>query len=401
MAGDRRTIVVVGAGIGGLTAALALAAADYRVVVAERSEHLVEAGAGIQISPNAGRVLAKLGLEKAIAAAAIEPDAIDVTSGVRGRPIASIPLAGYRARFGFPYRVIHRADLQAVLADAVAAHPAIDLVLGATVPQVLPQSDGFLVRVQKPSAIDVVPAAAIVAADGVWSTFRERIAGSAEPRPTGRTAWRAVLAADIARDLVALNRTGLWLGPDAHLVHYPIARGSAVNIVAIFEEPWDKKGWSAVGDRGELARRFAAWPAPVRKLLARPPVWHKFAIVAVDATGPWSDGCLTLLGDAAHAMVPFLAQGAAMAMEDAAVLADKLTAADDIQAALAAYEAERKPRVARVAAASVQTGEQYHYAGLMAFARDAALRLAGARLIFDQNDWIYRWTPPERTAVSA
>ena len=326
MGGERQAIVVIGAGIGGLSAALALAAVGYRIVIVERSDHLNEAGAGIQIAPNAGRILARFGLEKAIAASAIEPEAIEIRSGSSGNIIAAIPCAEFRARYGFPYHVIHRADLQNILARAAVAHPDIDLELDATVSQYLARGDGFLVRIQKPTGIDVVPAVALIAADGVWSTFREKIAGSAQPEPTGRTAWRAVVPADTARDLVAMNRTGLWLGADAHLVHYPVTQGTAVNIVAIVNERWEKKGWSAAGDPGEIAQRFKDWPAPARKLIAAPHSWQKFALLTVNPNAAWTDGRLALLGDAAHAMRPFLAQGAAMAIEDAAVLADGVAA---------------------------------------------------------------------------
>lgn len=397
--GERQTIVVAGAGIGGLTAALALADAGYRLVVAERSPELSEAGAGIQIAPNAGRVLARLGLDRAIAEKAIEPEAIEITSGTTGDVICSIPASAFRDRYGFPYRVTHRADLQAILAGAARANPAIDLRLDASVPQFLAQGDGLLVRIRKPGGIEVVPAVALIAADGVWSTFREKIAGSAKAKPSGRTAWRAVLPADVARDLVATDRVGLWLGHDAHLVHYPVAKGAAVNIVAIVTEDWDKPGWSAVGDRAEIARRFTAWPAKARKLIAAPIAWQKFAILTVDPRGKWTDGRLALLGDAAHAMTPFLAQGAAMAMEDATVLADCLYGATDISAALVKYEAARKDRVAKVAEASARTGHQYHYAGAMAFARDTALKLANTRLILNRNDWLYRWLPSQRPST--
>lgn len=390
---DRRTIVVVGAGIGGLTAALTLAAASFRVIVVERSDHLSEAGAGIQIAPNAGRILADLGLATRIAAVAIEPEAIEVRSGVSGKIVASIPGSAYRARYGSAYHVIHRADLQSVLAAAVGANPHVTLELGATVAQTLPQADGMLVRIQKSSGIDVVPAVAIIAADGVWSTFRDKVSGGAKPTPTGRTAWRALVAADAARDLVSLARVNLWLGRNAHLVHYPVAQGSAVNIVAIVDEVWDRPGWSAVGDRAEIARRFRDWPLRARHIIAAPVSWQKFAINRVDPGAPWTTDRLALLGDAAHAMEPYLAQGAAMAIEDAAVLAENLRGATDIPAALRAYEAARKSRVAHVAKAAAQTGRQYHYGGPLAFARDLALQYAAERLILERNDWIYNWRP--------
>jgi salicylate hydroxylase len=389
--GDRQTIVIAGAGIGGLSAALALAAANFRVIVVERADHLSEAGAGIQIGPNAGRVLADLGLATKVAAAAIEPEAIEIRSGVTGKTLATIPGSTFRARYGVPYHVIHRADLQRILASAAEASPYIALELGATVATTLPQPEGLLVRIQKPGGIDVVPAIAIIAADGVWSTFRGKIAGGAKAEPTGRTAWRALVATDVVRNMVSLTRVGLWLGRDAHLVHYPVARGAAINMVAIVDEVWDRPGWSAVGDRAEITRRFQNWPLRARHLLAAPVSWQKFAVTRINPNAPWSDGRLALLGDAAHAMAPYLAQGAAMAMEDAVVLAATLRGASDIPAALRAYETARKARVNKVAKAADQTGRAYHYGGVLALARDTALRFGAERFVLEQNDWIYRW----------
>jgi salicylate hydroxylase len=188
-----------------------------------------------------------------------------------------------------------------------------------------------------------------------------------------------------------MRRVGLWLGRAAHLVHYPVAQGTAANIVAIVDEKWDRPGWSAPGDRAEIMRRFQDWPLRARHIIAAPVSWQKFAINRVSPAAPWSEDRLTLLGDAAHAMEPYLAQGAAMAIEDAAVLAGKLRNAADIPAALRAYEAERKPRVTAVARAANLTGRRYHYAGPLAFARDMALRYDAPRFVLDQNDWIYRW----------
>jgi salicylate hydroxylase len=398
--GERRTVVVAGAGIGGLTAALALSHAGYRVVVAERAPELSEAGAGIQLAPNAGRVLAALGLDAAIAAKAIEPTAIEVRSGPGGRILTSVPSAAFRDRYGFPYRVIHRADLQAVLAGAVAADPAIRLDLDTAVAEHHATDGGLFVRIRKRGNVEVVPAAALIGADGVWSTCRETIAASAAPAPSGRTAWRAVVSADVAHNLAALDRVTLWLGEDAHVVHYPVARGAALNVVAIVAEDWDKRGWSAVGNRAEIMRRFTGWAPALRRVVAAPLAWHKYAIVTVNPYGRWSDGRVALLGDAAHAMVPFLAQGAAMAIEDAAVLADRLHGATDIALALGEYEATRKSRVRRVAAAAEETGWRYHGAGIVALARDAALTIFGPRLILGRNNWLYGWRPPERIAQS-
>jgi salicylate hydroxylase len=389
--GERRGIVIAGAGIGGLTAALALAQAGFRVTIAERNTELSEVGAGIQLSPNAGRVLAALGLDAAIAAAAVEPAAIDVRSAADGRLITSLPTARFRERYGFPYRSIHRGDLQRVLAEAVGANPAITLRLGATVGEFAQHAGSWLVRVEHGGAREVVGAAAIIGADGIWSEMRSRIPDHATPRASGRTAWRGMVALDNAPPHLPRDRVGLWLGRDAHLVHYPVSAGSAINIVAIVEEPWDRQGWSAPGDKRVLLARFARWCEAAQAIIKAPFGWQKWTLATLYATGPWTHGPVALLGDAAHGMLPFIAQGAAMAIEDAAVLARSLAAAKSAEAGLAAYEAARKPRVSEVAEAARATGETYHWGPPLATARDLTLRALGPRLILGRNDWIYRW----------
>jgi len=388
--GERRTIVIAGAGIGGLTAALALAEAGFRVVIAERNRELSEFGAGIQLSPNAGRILSALGLEAAVAAVAVEPGAIEVRSADGGR-IATVPTDAFRARYGYPYRTIHRGDLQHLLAEAVRANPAITLHLGATVGEFAHHAGSWLVRVEHDGTRDVVGAIAIIGADGIWSEMRGRIPDHATPRPSGRVAWRGMVPADNAPAHLPRDRVGLWLGRDAHLVHYPVSAGAAINVVAIVEEPFDRQGWSTPGDKRILLSRFARWSEEAQAIIRAPLAWQKWTLGTLFATGPWTHGPIALLGDAAHGMVPFVAQGAAMAIEDAAVLAKSLAAARTAEAGLAAYEAARKPRVVEVAEAARATGETYHWGPPLSTARDLALRIAGQRLILARNDWIYRW----------
>lgn len=390
--GEARDIFIAGAGIGGLTAALTLAALGFRVVVCERAEKLSEIGAGIQLSPNAGRVLDSLGLDNAFDTAACEPTALDVRSGPSGSLISSIPLTGTRQRFGFPWRVIARAELQAVLTAAVTTNPLIDLRLGTALVDFVDGADELLLGTETRSGRSVQPAAALVAADGVLSTFREKIPGASRPKSIGRTAWRATLPARAVEHLVPAMRIGLWLGADAHLIHYPIAGGRTVNFVAIVAEDWKGVGWSEPGDQYWLADRFASWAPTARRLIAAPAEWRKWAILSVDPGGSWTNGRVALLGDAAHAMPPFMAQGAAMAIEDAAVLAACFAQSpNDAAVALGRYVAARKPRVARISEAAIKTGKYYHFDQPMAALRDTVLRLAGRQLTLRKNSWVYGW----------
>ncbi len=390
--GERRNIVIAGAGIGGLTVALALAQRGFPAIVCERAEKLSEVGAGIQLSPNVGRVLAGLGLDKAVAGIAAEPRSLNVRSGTSGRLLNTISLSGMAQRYGFPWRVAARSELQQVLAGAALAHPDIELRLGRTVADFAAGRDEMLVSTESRSGRSVLPAAALIVADGVSSRLRDKIDGAETAKPIGRTAWRATIPARVAETILSADAVGLWLGPDAHLVHYPIAGGRMINIVAIVKEDWTGVGWSEPGDHYQLAAHFAGWGKAARAIVGAPSEWRKWAILSVDPTGPWVSDRAALLGDAAHAMPPFLAQGAAMAIEDAAVLAASFAAdPEDAAAALFAYEAARKPRVATVHRAAFETGMHYHHGGALAVMRNAALWLAGARLALRRNDWIYGW----------
>jgi len=391
---ERRTVLIAGAGIGGLTAALALTARGFRVVLCERSAEPSELGAGIQLSPNAGHVLAELGLESEIARTAVEPAAIEVRSGGSERILTSLPCHLFRERYGQPWRVIHRGDLQALLLDAVRRDREISLRPGTTVQALMTRPAGHFARLERAGGTDVIPVAALVGADGIRSETRGRIAGAAPPQPLGRTAWRALVPIAGFPKSVPSDRVVLWLGRHAHLVAYPVSAGRAVNVVAIVEDAWDQPGWNASGEPDAIGELFAAWTTGAKAVIASAPAWWKYALAAVDPRGPWTAGPVALLGDAAHAMAPFLAQGGAMAIEDAAVLAGCLANDPDAESAFRKYEALRKPRVTRIAAKAERTGAVYHWGQPLALVRDMALRVFGPRLIVRQNDPIYRWRRP-------
>lgn len=391
---ERRDIVIAGAGIGGLTAALALAARGFRTIVCERAERLSEVGAGIQLTPNAGRILDTLGLGEALSTAASEPEAIDIRFGPSGRRLCSIPLAAMPQRYGCPWRVIARANLQSVLSTAVTSNSMIDLRLGTTVVNFAGGSGDLLLGTETRSGRAILPAMALIAADGVLSEIRTSLPGTTAAWPVGSTAWRATVPARVLEQTVPASRIGLWLGADAHLVHYPIADGRTVNIVAIVGEDWRGIGWSEPGDHYWLAERFTGWASLAQRIIGAPAEWRKWAILAVDPAGPWVSDRVALLGDAAHAMPPYLAQGAAMAIEDAAVLAGCFAASpDDSAEALRSYQSWRRPRALSVYKAAFATGEIYHFNSSMAAARNMALRVAGRRVTLARNDWIYGWRP--------
>lgn len=391
-----RTIAVAGAGIGGMTAALALARAGFQVALMERAETQPATGAGIQLSPNAGRVLAALGLEDAIAPLAAEPEAIEVRLGRSGRRLVTLPLGpGFRRRYGIPYRTIHRADLQRVLAGAVEATADIQLMLGHALVEFAIHAHGMTIAADTASGGIELPADALIAADGVDSTVRALMPGGGRRQPEGRVAWRAVIPAAAAPEHVSGNRVGLWLGRNTHLVHYPIRAGREINIVAVVRERQELEGWDAPGGLGELMRLFRRWCDPVQAMLAVPATWHRWSISTVNPSGPWAIGPVALLGDAAHAMAPYIAQGGAMAIEDAAVIAAALAARPhDPAAAFQAYQAKRRPRVSSVWRHARSTADLYHLGRITGAARNAGMRIIGGRALVGRYRWIYRWKPP-------
>src|SRR5438477_6947747 len=323
-----RTIFVAGAGIGGLAASLSLAAKGFRVVVLEKSERLEEAGAGLQLSPNASRILVELGLQERLGTRAVTPDAICIMSARAGGEIARLPL-GEAATFrsGAPYWVLHRADLQSALQAEVNDHPDIDLRLGCQFEDVVPHAKGRTVVQRSGTARRQELAVALIGADGIWSSVRHHLFPEIQPQFSGLIAWRGTLDANqLPREYTA-RRVQLWMGPSAHLVAYPISAGRQVNVVAIVSGEWNRPGWGAPGETNELKEVFAAarWPGPARMLLNAVDSWRRWALFTLPEGGDWSKGAIALLGDAVHAMLPFAAQGAGMAIEDAAILAKTLS----------------------------------------------------------------------------
>jgi salicylate hydroxylase len=394
-----RTIFVAGAGIGGLTAALALAAKGFRIVILEKTERLEEAGAGLQLSPNASRVLADLGLTPRLSPRAVTPDAISLMSTRSGGEVVRLPLGEAAAtRAGAPYWVMHRADLQAALQAAVEEHPDIELRLGCQFEDATAHAKGLTVVQRRGMTRQQEVALALVGADGIWSSVRSHLFPHVQPQFSGLIAWRGTLdATQLPREYTS-RRVQLWMGPNAHLVAYPIAAARQINIVAVMPGTWNRPGWSAPGDIGEIKTVFSAqrWPGTARMMIGAVDEWRKWALFTVPGGGEWSSGAIALLGDAAHAMLPFAAQGAGMAIEDAAVLAKCMAetqneAGPSIPAAMQRYARLRRPRVGRVQRTARQSGRIYHLAGGAALARDLAIRLMGPTRMLARQDWIYDW----------
>lgn len=395
---SKHHLIVAGGGIGGLTAALTLARSGHRVTVLEQAPVLAEVGAGIQLSPNASRVLVDLGLRETLSRSAVTPREIVVHSSRNGGVVARTPVGdAVEVRYGAPFWVVHRADLLAALAAAVAAEPAIELILDARFRDASPAPDAITVHATVAGQARDYTAEALVGADGVRSRVRTKLRAGPPARYTGRTAYRATVPAERVpaefRDV-----TGMWLSPRAHLVHYPLRAGREFNLVAVVEDDWQNDSWSVPASKAEFATHFgltgrSRWPEAARRLLDLPETWTKWALCGFESDFDWTSGAVTLLGDAAHATLPFAAQGGGMAIEDAAVLARVLEAAPNLPAAFRAYETLRKPRTRAIVEQAVSNGRLYHLPHALAVFRDAALRWGIGDQLLDRMDWIYRWRP--------
>jgi len=397
-------IAVVGAGIGGLAASLFLSRAGFSVALIEKRPAVEEEGAGLQLSPNASRILIDAGLGPSLVRGASAPERIRVRRAVDGREIATIPLgAAARERYGAPYLVIHRADLAHLLDEAVRNEERVSLHYGWEALTASPRAgeDGVALALRGEGAASrQLRASALVTADGVWG----RLGGCVPPRFSGFTAWRGLARAGAAPALAQASEVGLWLGPGAHLVHYPIRGGEQVNIVAVLEDRVPQEGWSRSGNADTLAAAFAAFDGAARDLIACVPHWRIWSLFDREPLDRWGEGSATLLGDAAHPMLPFLAQGAAMAIEDASTLARELAplararasaGQSGIPNALAAglrrYERARRPRTARAQREARRNALAYHGSWPIALARDLVLSRISSEGLLARYDWLYGW----------
>jgi salicylate hydroxylase len=399
-----RTVLIAGAGIGGLSAALALSRSGFRAMVLEQSERLEETGAGIQLSPNATRILIGLGLADRLAPHIVAPTAIRVLGGRTGREIVRIPLGTEATqRYGAPYWVIHRGDLQAALSDAAVQDLNVVLRLGMNMEDFATHPHGVTVSARGATGLWTEHAHALIAADGLWSVARGRIATIAAPRFAGRTAWRALVPASQVAPEFREPLVHLWLGRDAHLVHYPVKGGKLINLVVITADDWSGPGWSEAAGRIDLLQRLSSrhWAPQAYSMFRAPDAWLKWALYDTQPLASYAQGAAALLGDAAHASLPFLAQGAAMAIEDAVVAAQCLARMpDDPAAAWESYSAIRRGRTRKVQRLAARNGKRYHYAGAAAMLRNTVMRLLGGERLLQNYDWLYDWRPPAGLSIT-
>ena len=389
-------MIVVGGGIGGLAAALACTRAGMQVQLLEQSHVFAEVGAGIQLGPNVVRVLQGWGLGERLKAVAAFPERLEVRNALSANVLAVLPLGQSMVdRYGAAYATIARADMHSVLLTAVCQSGSAQLMLDSEVTAVTQDAESAQVQLAHlPTDTNpILKADVLVGADGLWSRVRSQVVRGSGPRITGHLAFRAMLP---QRDLPEALRSQVvtaWMGPDFHVVQYPVRGGEWLNVVAIVhgEVSGDPKSWDHSANAAELRTKLANAGAPLLDLIHAIPDWRLWALTdraPMRSAAQQAVGRVALLGDAAHPMRPYLAQGAGMAIEDAQELARALSLPNmDVPSALKIYAENRWHRNARVQARSIRNGEIFHMKGFMRFGRDLSLRLLGKQLL--DVPWLY------------
>jgi salicylate hydroxylase len=384
--------LIAGGGIGGVTAALALLEAGIEVELYERNGGLSEVGAGIQISPNGVKVLDRLGLRDALDAVAFRPEALEMHVGRTGMRVFSIPMREEAVRrYGAPYYHVHRVDLLKLLARALRERAPNAVRLSKEIQDYAQSASGVTMTFTDGTHAE---GDVLIGADGIHSRVRAQMLGDKPARFTGNTAWRVVVPAGALPKGLVPPTASVWVGPGRHAVTYYVRRGELINFVGVGERgDWQSESWTERGERGDLAADYAGWVKPITAIIDQATDCYRWALFDRDPLERWSDGRVTLLGDACHPMLPFLAQGAVMAIEDAWVLSRKLKSSPSVAEALTAYEAARKPRTSRVQRGARAQMGLYHKRSLISqLATYAPIWLAAnltPSIVHTRNDWLY------------
>ncbi len=390
-------VLIAGGGMAGLAAAIASARAGWLPRVFEQSDAFGEVGAGIQLGPNSTRLLADWGLESELHRVAALPSALVVRSAHDGRELGRLALGDLiAARYGAPYATVHRADLHEVLLEG-ARRAGAALRLGARIAAVVPCTGAVSVRLGDGMEIE---GDALVGADGLWSAVRDQVHAGEPPRPTGHLAYRALVRQGDLPPSLRQQDVQVWLGPRMHLVAYPVRASEQLNVVALVEgaPPADQRDWDQPGVAGVLRAAMGPLDARLESLVQAMPGWRLWSLHArppLNGPDEMVRGRVALAGDAAHPMLPYLAQGAGMALEDAAELGRVLTQVDaaaiDVPLALRRYALNRWSRNARVQARALRNARIFHATGAVRWGRDTAMRLLGERVL--DMPWLWGARP--------
>ncbi|MHC5230760.1 FAD-binding protein [Brucella sp. LJL56] len=386
-------ILIAGAGVAGLSAALELAARGWNIRLVEKAETLSEVGAGLQLAPNAIRHLERLGIADRLSGKAVTPEALYLMDGRKAHPLMEMKLGDKACqRWNHPYVVCHRADLQSALLDACLEEPGIEISLGTEITSHHVENGIVAATIRHGNSEESLDVAYLIACDGVWSAERSK-AGFSKARFSGHIAWRTTLATDalpvsFLNAMPKRNAVSAWLGKQAHFIAYPVKGGNFVNFVAITTGENPGEVWSRTGDPARLRSIYADWGTPVRDVLAAADAWTYwplFEMANAQFVGP--DRTI-FLGDASHAVTPFAAQGAAMAIEDAAALAEALDSGNR-EAGLKRFDIARKERIAAVAKRGQLNRFAYHATGIFALGRNTLFAMRSPDSFLKDLDWLY------------
>ena len=383
-------VLIVGGGIGGLAACLALNQLGYRVIVIEQAAEIGEIGAGIQLGPNAFTAMDALGAGERMRRRAVYAERMVMMDAIDGSEVASVPVGdAFRARFRNPYAVIHRADIHRSIYEEVKLARNVDFRTSTRIEQVAMDEHGVHVVDSKGNAFT---GAALIGADGVKSVVRNHLIGDAH-RVSGHVVYRGVVPRDDMPEDLRWNAAAIWVGPNCHVVHYPLRGGEQYNLVVTFHSR-EREEWGVrEGSQEEVLSYFTEICESPRRLLHKPTSWKRWSTADRDPTERWGAGRATLLGDAAHPMLQYMAQGACMALEDAVTLREAIKACDgDLEAGFRLYESKRIVRTARVVYSSREMGRIYHAQGVERLVRNTLWKDRSPERFYDALEWLYGWT---------
>ena len=382
-------ILIAGGGIGGLACALVLSRQGFQVKVLEQASEVGEIGAGIQLGPNAFAAFDALGVGERARARAVYTDKMVMMDAIDATVVADLPLEeAFRRRFGNPYAVIHRADVHQSLLEGVQETERIEFLTSTRVQRLEQDAGGVTVY---DSNGDAYRGCALIGCDGVKSAVRQQVVND-DVRVTGHVVYRAVVEADEFPADLRWNFPTIWVGPNCHLVHYPLRNGEQFNLVVTFHSSKEEVWGVTDGDREEVLAHFKGIHATPRQLLDLPKSWRRWATADREPIATWSHGLITLLGDAAHPMMQYLAQGACMALEDAVTLgAATMAHPGDLAGAFSHYEASRVTRTARMVLSTREMGRIYHARDVERLVRNDLWKGRTPERFYDALEWIYGW----------
>lgn len=392
-------ILIAGGGIGGLATAIGLAQKGIASTVLEKATKLGEIGAGIQLGPNAFHAFDYLGVGDAARGMAVYIDNLRLMDALTGEEITRIPLdEAFRNRFGNPYAVVHRGDLHGVFLKACIDHNLIELRTSAVVDGYRQDGDSVTALLENG---ETLTGTALIGADGLWSNIRNQLVGDGSPRVSGHTTYRSVIPVNQMPEDLRWNAATLWAGPKCHIVHYPLSGWKLFNLVVTYHNDAPHPAAGQPVGHEEVRKGFEHVHASAQQILEKGTDWKLWVLCDRDPIMDWVDGRVALLGDAAHPMLQYFAQGACMALEDAVCLSQELESSKDLENALLSYQNKRRLRTARVQLQSRQIGEHvYHPAGAHAALRNAVMSARGPEDWYDQIDWLYGSTGLEGAVSS-